>query len=339
MTKMQKSFSLGRRGFLSTLGGLGMSSMAMSISAATKREAILDLGKFDFVNQDMCRSTSTKSVLHFDPKALPNELTIMRSRLLKLGFLDEIVDLYQKKTGQRIHLLNGDCDDGVATTKLGKAHLGDLCCPINSDSPASGLQWLQVAQDTKVVLVPTSNPISNISLKNLQRIATGEITNWKDLGGEDKKIAFIVYDHCPAYHEPTREELLRNGKTWSKHSMRAGIDAIHLINLIRFKTSIGVNSWVLAKPYVKDGLLKVVSVDNMHPGTRTLSSGQYPLSGPFNLVFARWQEPLMRPFFDFLYGEKAQAIIARNAIPISRVGAALKSNAPEYFDRPFKNRA
>jgi len=326
----KQNFVRERRRFLAALGGLGMGGLTLSLSAATRRETALD--RFEAVGNNMCISPSSIPVLNFNPEKLPKDLTIVRSRLLKIGFIDEIARSYEQKTRNKIRLLRGDCDDGVIETRLGKAHLGDLCCPIPG-SPANGMQWLQVAQDIKVVLVPTQNPITNISLADLRRVATGEIRNWKDLGGPDRLIALIVHNHCPPYLEPVRTTLLSENKSWSKYALHSSIDALHVDNLTRFETSIGVNSWVLAKPFVERGLLKVLSVDNVLPSVLGGSYGEYPLTGPFNLVFAQWMEPMMRPFFDFLYGTEGQHIISKNAMTVTRTQASVLSGAQEYFSR------
>jgi len=143
-----------------------------------------------------------------------------------------------------------------------------------------------------------------------------------------------VHNHCPPYLEPVRTVLLDGGKTWSKHAMRSNTDTDHLRHLARFRPSLGVDSWVLAAPYVKQGQLKVLSVDGVMPSVRSVSRGDYPLTGPLNLIFALWMDDLMRPFLDFIYSEDAQRIIARNTVPVSGTQAAELGNAPEYLRRP-----
>ena len=70
------------------------------------------------------------------------------------------------------------------------------------------------------------------------------------------------------------------------------------------------------------------------PSVRSVSRGDYPLTGPLNLIFALWMDDLMRPFLDFIYSEDAQRIIARNTVPVSGTQAAELGNAPEYLRRP-----
>lgn len=323
-----RDFERGRRRFLSALGGLGLSGLTLGLGAATRRETALDrLG--GVIDRNMCISPSSIAALRIDPAALPKDLTLVGTRLLNLGFMDEVAQLYRSRTGNHVRVIGDGCDGGLVAARSGKAHFGELCCPI-PDSPAAGMRWLPVAHDMKVVLASPDNPVDDISLANLRKVATGELRNWRELGGSDRPIAFIVHNHCPPYLEPVRTILLNGGNSWSKHAMRSNTDTDHLRHLARFRPSLGVNSWVLAAPYVKRGELKVLSVDGVMPTVRSVSRGDYPLSGPLNLIFALWVDDLMRPFLDFIYSEEAQRIIARSAVPVSGAQAAKLGEAPEY---------
>lgn len=326
-----RDFAHGRRRFLTALSGLGMSGLTLSLGAATRRDTALD-SLDDVIDRNMCISPAPMSALRIDPAVLPKDLTFVGTRLLKLGFMDEIAELYGKRTGNQVRVIGDGCDGGLVAARSGKAHFGELCCPV-PDSPAAGMRWLPVAQDMKVVLTSPDNPVHDISLANLREVATGEIRNWRELGGADQPIAFIVHNHCPRYLEPVRTVLLNGGKTWSRHAMRSNTDTDHLRHLARFRPSLGVDSWVLAAPYVKRGQLKVLSVDGVMPSVRSVSGGDYPLSGPLNLIFALWMEDLMRPFLDFIYSEEGQRVIARNAVPVNGAQAAELGDAPEYFRR------
>ncbi|MDT3706640.1 MAG: hypothetical protein ROZ09_07405 [Thiobacillus sp.] len=327
-----RDFARSRRRFITALGGLGIGGLTLSLGAMTRHETALD--RLDAViDKDMCITPVSTSTLRIDPAVLPKDLTFVGTRLLKLGFLDEVAQLYTKRTGNRVRVIGDGCDGGLVAARAGKAHFGELCCPVQ-DSPAAGMGWLPVAQDMKVVLTSPDNPVYDISLVNLRRVATGEIRNWRELGGADRPIAFIVHNHCPRYLEPVRTILLNGGKTWSRHVMRSNTDSDHLRHLARFRPSLGVDSWVLAAPYVKQGQLKVLSIDGVMPSVHSVSRGDYPLTGPLNLIFALWMDDLMRPFLDFIYSEDAQRIIARNTVPVSRTQAAELGDAPEYLRRP-----
>lgn len=258
--------------------------------------------------------------------SLPDELTIAGSRLLKQGFLDWLSQKYKLASERPVVIHGGGCDDGLLAAQSRRAHLGCLCCPI-AGSPAEGMYWLPVGQDIKAVLTHASNPVNNISLEQLRGIASGKIRNWKDLGGDNHEIAFVVHDHCPTYFEPVRTLLTNNdAAVWSPRRLSTSTDEEHLRQLVRFRASLGVNSWVLAEEYVRRGELKTLSIDGIKPSVDDARSGAYPLVGPFNLVFSQWVDEVMLPFFAFLY---STSFSERGIVPVIPARALALGKLPK----------
>ena len=219
-------------------------------------------------------------------------------------------------TGRRVRVLGGGCDDGIAAVRGMKAHVGGLCCPVRG-SGAQGLDHLLVGYDIKAVLAHPSVPIRDIRWDDLRHLMAGRINNWSQLGGPDRPIPLVVHDHCPDYVEPARDLLLKNRSEWSRQALFAKTDQKHLDLLMRFDLAIGVNSWILAEPLVAAGRLKRLTLDGVHPGIDSVRSRRYRLVGPMNMIFREWHAELMAPFFDFLYGDAGQKIIARRVVPVS----------------------
>ena len=319
-------FSRTRRQVLATLCGLATTGLAARVTAMIGSDSSDDIKAL--VGRDICQTPRPLGTGELNSAVLPEELTCVGTRLLKQGFLDEVADLYKQHTGHPVHVIGGGCNDGLIATHMGKAHIGALCCP-SPGSPAAGMRWIPVAEDLKVVLTTPDNPVDNISLNHLQQVAAGHIRNWAKLGGDTRAIALVVHNHCPSYLEPVRMKLLPPGETWSKYALHSNTDADHLRQIGRFQGSLGINSWILAEPYVQRGHLKVLSVDNVHPHEYARGEA-YPLTGPLNLIFAAWLDDLMRPFLDFIYSEDARRIISKRTIPIPHARALELGHLPEY---------
>lgn len=278
-------------GLLTAAAGVGLGA---SLPVRAARSDLPALGASDFCGQPIAMSMNARTA------ALPEQLTIAGSRLLKQGLLEQLGAAYRASTGREAIIHGGGCDDGLLATRLKQAHCGSLCCPVPG-SPAEGMYWLPAGKDVKVVLTHASNPISDITFDELRAIAAGRIHNWRSVGGEDSRIALVVHEHCPTYFEPVRE-LLRPGRTsWTSRRLRTRTDEDHLRQIRRFRSAIGVNSWILAAPYVERGELKTLRVNGVAPTVEEASRGTYPLVGPLNLIFSEWSDELMRPFFQFLY--------------------------------------
>lgn len=309
------------------VAGTGAGLGAASLMTGTRGQG----GQQFSIPDDTCITPQALAELKKVANTWPSSLTFAGSRLIKNAFLDEMIDpLRQTPTG-RIMVYGGGCDDGVLAVQAGRAHIGNLCCPIEG-SPASEMNWLPVGLDIKVVVAHPDNPVTNISMGALRDIARGSIRNWKRLGGSDRPIALVVHDHCPSYYEPVRTLLLDGAAPWSGHRLSATTDEDHLRQVARFPSSIGINSWILAEPLVRRGELKILHVEGSPPTVEAAENGDYPLTGPFNMIFSQWNEDGMGHFFDFLYSPQGQAIIRRKAVPISK-GEALERGRPAGYVR------
>lgn len=261
----------------------------------------------------MCRSPSPYLRVNRSPS---NDLIIAGTRLFKEGFLDDVLVAYGTLSGKKSYMLGGGCDDGVAGVRLGAAALGGICCPIEH-SPARDMRGLTVANDVKVIVANPSVSVRDINLAQVRGLLTGQINDWQQLGGPSQAIPLVVYDHCPDYLEPVRRRFLENKPMWSPHALVVKTDQKHLETISKFPGAVGINSWILAEPFVTKGRLKVLAVEGVLPTLENAASGRYPIVGPLTLIFKQWDEAAFGPFFRFVYSSLGQAYIRPRAVPVS----------------------
>lgn len=209
----------------------------------------------------------------------------------------------------------GGCDDGITAVRRGDAELGGMCCPVEG-SRGEGLRSAVIAHDIKVAVVHPSSPVRDVTRRALAEVAAGRTTRWSEIGGADRAIALVVREHCPDYREPVRTILLGDG-AWSRKAILVKTDKEIVETVARFPGSLGLVSWVFARPLVEAGQLSALNIDGVEPTSDAVSAGRYPLHGPLSLVFSAWRDD-MRPLFDFIYGPEGRAIIARNLVPVER---------------------
>ena len=66
-----------------------------------------------------------------------------------------------------------------------------------------------IAYDGISVVVNPGNPVSELTFAQLRGIYNGSISNWKDVGGEDRKIVVISRDSSSGTYEYFKEEVLQ----------------------------------------------------------------------------------------------------------------------------------
>ena len=80
---------------------------------------------------------------------------------------------------------------GISSVLNGKADIGDSSRALTDEEKSQGLEENIVAIDGIAVAVNKDNTVKNVTKEQLTKIYTGEITNWKELGGKDEKIVVI----------------------------------------------------------------------------------------------------------------------------------------------------
>jgi phosphate transport system substrate-binding protein len=131
-----------------------------------------------------------------------------------------------------------------------------------------------VAVDGIAIVVHPGNPISGLTVDQVRDIYKGNITNWKQLGGPNKKIITISRDTNSGTYE-TFEKLVMK-----KEKISAGTEYVGSNGAIRSR----VQSTPAAIGYVGlgfvDRTVKALRMNDILPDRDTISSGRYPIARP-----------------------------------------------------------
>lgn len=134
-----------------------------------------------------------------------------------------------------------------------------------------------ITRDGIALVVSIDNPVENLNLELIRRIYTGEITNWKQLGGKDREIYVISRASTSGTRKVFDELILKKGDS--------------LVSDIEVVGNKDVEDLVIKSPnaigYVGLGFLegvKTLKVNNIKPSYSTINSGLYPLTRPLFMV-------------------------------------------------------
>jgi len=190
-------------------------------------------------------------------------------------------------------VLEGRCDIGLSSRDL------------KTDESAQGLTGTVLAYDGIAVIVNPDSPISDLDVDTIAKIYTGEITNWKDIGGQDAEIVLIgreagsgtrdgfesitgTADNCQY-----RQELTSTGDVITAVSQNP--DAIGYASLASVKDTV-----------------RAVTVGGVAPTEDAVKDGSYVIQRPFVLV-TKTDTPLSeqaQKFFDFATSPDAAELIS-----------------------------
>jgi phosphate transport system substrate-binding protein len=162
-----------------------------------------------------------------------------------------------------------------------------------------------VAMDGIAIIVHPSNPLKGLTVDQVKSIYMGTITNWKDLGGPNKKIIAISRDTNSGTYE-TFEGLVMN-----KEKIAEGVEYVGSNGAVRQR----VQSTEAAIGYVGlgfvDETVKGLEVNGIYPTNATVASGTYPIARPL-FMFTNGYPTLgshLHAFTTLHLSEKGQEIV------------------------------
>ena len=131
-----------------------------------------------------------------------------------------------------------------------------------------------VAMDGLPVLVHPSNPVENLTVKQVRDIYAGKITNWKQVGGPNVKIVVISRDTNSGTYE-TFETLVMNKEKIVGSAEYVGSNGAARQRVQTTPAAIGYAGLGFV-----DRTVKALSIDGIAPSAQTVTSGAYPIARP-----------------------------------------------------------
>lgn len=116
-----------------------------------------------------------------------------------------------------ISVTGGGSGTGIAALINGTVDLANASRQIKpeerAEAEANGIQPIQfvIARDAVAIIVNPSNPIDELSIDQLSDIYSGKISNWSELGGEDRPIVRLSRETNSGTHVYFLEHVLRRG--------------------------------------------------------------------------------------------------------------------------------
>ncbi len=164
---------------------------------------------------------------------------------------------------------------------------------------------IQIANDCIIPIVHRSNPLVEISRRDLRRIYTGELRNWNRLGGKDLEIEVLQRDDTSGTFE-VWQDLVLDQQTAAPPLLVRNSNAAIVAAVANNPGAIGY----ISLSFLSAGI-KPLSVDGVMGSSRSLRDGSYPISRPLFLFTHGWPEGRVRQFVNFvLDADTGQKMIA-----------------------------
>ncbi len=173
-----------------------------------------------------------------------------------------------------------------------------------------------IAYDALAVVVNPSNPIRRLTREQLEGIFRGKITNWKEVGGDDRKIVVYSRETSSGTYEFFKESVLKN-KNYMSGSLSMPATGAIIQSVSQTKGAIGYVGLAYLSPHVK---AINVSYDGTHyasPSMKTAINKTYPIVRPLYYYYDVKKEEQVSPLMHYILSPTGQEIIKKGGyIPV-----------------------
>ncbi|OGU67045.1 MAG: phosphate-binding protein [Stygiobacter sp. RIFOXYC12_FULL_38_8] len=211
-------------------------------------------------------------------------------------------------------LLNGSTDICNASRPMKQSEIEKL-----KDKYGSTGVEIKVAIDGLSVYVNKANKkVNDLTLVQIKGIYTGEIKNWKEVGGSDAKIIMYGRENSSGTYVYFKEHVLENKDFSSDVQSLPGTAAV--VNAVsKDKNAIGFGGAAYAKGIKDIAVKKDPDSKAFLPNKKNIESGEYPISRFLYMYTRKKPEGNIKKFVDWALSKEGQRIVAEvGYFPVKR---------------------
>ena len=194
---------------------------------------------------------------------------------------------------------------GIESLEAGSVDIGDASRALSDDEKSQGIVENIVAIDGIAVITDTANTITDIKSEDLAKVYTGEITNWKDLGGPDEQIVVIGREAGSGTRDAFEE--LMDVKDSCKYAQELDSTGAVLAKVAATPGAVGYVSLD-----VLDDTVNGLKINSVEPTEDNILAGDYVLQRPFVMATKgeiSEQSKQVQAYFDFINSADGQNVI------------------------------
>ncbi len=222
----------------------------------------------------------------------------------------------------RISVTGGGSGTGIAALINGTVDIANASRQIKDEEVAeakkNGIDPMEhiIARDAIAVIVNPENPVSQLTLKQISDIYSGKISNWLEVGGEDRPIVRLSRETNSGTHVYFLETVLRLGSKDDK--------TLFSMDTLLLPSSEGIVAEVRQNPNAigYDGLgyvpkdLKMIAIAEQEggayvlPSIATVNDKTYPIARDLYMYTDGGPTGIVKEYLDWIASPEAQEIVA-----------------------------
>jgi len=227
----------------------------------------------------------------------------------------------QVKPEVRISVSGGGTGTGLAALINGTTDIANASRKIKDEekqnAEKNGIQpyEIEIARDAIGVVVNPENPVQQLTLAQISDIYSGKITNWKEIGGEDRPIVLLSRESNSGTHVFFLEQVVRLGKKdnktlFSQDTLLLPSSEGIIAEVRQNPNAIGYDGLGYITPEVKT--LAIAPKDGgeyVKPSVETVNNGKYPIARPLFMYTNGEPQGDLKTYLDWILSPDGQKIV------------------------------
>ncbi|MFS0689681.1 PstS family phosphate ABC transporter substrate-binding protein [Sporosarcina sp. 179-K 8C2 HS] len=225
-------------------------------------------------------------------------------------------EVMSSRTGAAyVNLINGRADI-IFALEPSKAQIE------SAKNVGKELKLTPIGKEAFVFFVNAKNPVASLTEDEIKGVYSGNITNWKDVGGKN--------DPIRAFQRPED-----SGSQTALQSFMGDVpimdppteDIASLMGTIigqvsdykNHNNAIGYTFRYYSTQMVKNNKIRLLAVNGVEPTVDTIRSGEYPITNEFYAITAGSDNPHVEAFIEWILSNEGQEIIRKTGyVPIRK---------------------
>jgi phosphate transport system substrate-binding protein len=230
------------------------------------------------------------------------------------------VRAFEEETGIKFTSVeNPGSGRGIEALIDGKVPLAGASRKLKARERDKNVKGIVIGYDAIAVFVHKRNPVENLTKEQLKGIFTGQIKNWKEVGGRNSGI--IPNTEIIGEKRATIEvfkKLVMDNEPYGKGFKEIDLPRDQLVYLANEESGVcAVSIGLLAA--ISDDMrkkIKVISINGVEPSEPNVRKHAYLIYRPLILATNGAPQGNVREFISFMLSPKGQKFVAKNFIPI-----------------------
>ncbi len=207
---------------------------------------------------------------------------------------------------------------GIEAVSTGTSHIGTASRDLKDEEQDLGLVDTPIAFDGIAVIVNPANRVTDLTTEQLRAIFAGEITNWSEVGGEDRPIDLVNRDEASGTREAFKKIVMEDVSFDRTAAVLPGTGQVRDV-VSRSEGAIGYISVGFVASRFDSRPVKSLIIEGVEASEATVATGEYPISRVLHFFTKGEPQGSAKLYIDFVLSDEVQkgVVVDAGFVPVT----------------------